>query len=154
MKKIVSMLLSVIALFTLAVPAFAATIGDSRSAVEPSSVVVTREDVSLADAIKDATFDPALAQLNPEFNSGTKAVTWNVWGTKVGGTPYGYSEHKNGSTILSTYHYTRTFLGSANDPRGDSGRIWGTYTVLATGTYCIQDVWDLFIHRVYYGTED
>ena len=93
-----------------------------------------------------------------------RSVYWKVWGEKelTSSThlykPIGYSEHRNGNTVLITYHYTRTFLGSELDPRGDSGRVWGGNeydkgTVRAQGTDCMQDVWDAFTHRVFYGTE-
>ena len=54
--------------------------------------------------------------------------------------------------IHNTKHYTRTFLGSKLDPRGDSGQVWGIGLVPAPGTYCSDDVWLSYTHKVYYGT--
>lgn len=129
--------------------------------VETSDIVAIREDIPRAEAVLDPTFNPALS--NEDYTSlQPRAVTWDVWGEKVYTTidhssakPVGYSAHMDGSTVLSTYHYTRTFLGSAGDVviSGDSGRKWGTYTVKAEGISCMEDVWRDLTHKVYYGTE-
>jgi len=128
----------------------------------PSIVVVERVDVPLCAALGDSSYDlrsSAQAKFVAE-KALTRAISWKVWGERslTPSThlykPVGYSEHRDGDTILPTYHYTRTFLGSSSDPRGDSGRVWGSYTVKATGTDCDPDVWTVYIHRVYYGTSE
>lgn len=161
MKKLVSMI-CVLAILCSFGTAFAVSTDEYQATTLPSDVVVERVDVPLSVAMTDASFSISANAQDATVKNDieTKAVTWNVWGEKTLNLsthlyyPVGYSEHKNGSTVLDTYHYTRTFLGSSLDPRGDSGRVWGTYTVQANGTDCIADVWDLYIHRVYYGTED
>jgi hypothetical protein len=144
--------------FAVPVTSYADSSTARQSNVEQSIVEVVREDIPIAQALKDASFNPALAKAYPEIKTTSKAVYWDCWGGKInldgygGGTPTGTSVHKNGSTVLNTYHYTRTFLNTQYDPRGDSSYKWGYGTVTATGTYCINDVWTCFIHRVYYGT--
>lgn len=158
MKKFVVMLLSLCVLFAVTVPAFAANV--EQAATIPSSIIAERVDVSMAEANEDETFSSTDNNISKQNVSLSKSVYWNVWGERQLNysthlyAPVGYSAHQDGDTVLHTYHYTRTFLGSANSPRGDSGRIWGYDTVRAVGTDCIEDVWIAFIHRVFYGTTD
>jgi hypothetical protein len=135
----------------------------------PSSVIAIWEDVPVLEAVQDASYCYTLSQAAQAAASGVStrsstAVTWNVWGEEDYDSyhnlykPIGHSEQKNGSTVLSTYHYTRTFygrniLGIVTDYRGDSGRVWGNYTVTAEGTWCISDIPATMTHYVYYGTE-
>lgn len=143
MKKTLCLFLSLAIIFSIEVPVFAAEI--------------TREDVSISEAANDPSFDPIMAQ-EQITQIMPRATTWVAWGDSSYSqttnlyTPIGYSHEISGTTVLDTYHYTRTFLGSSLDPRGDSGRVWGTYTVQATGTGVISDVWYDYVHRVYYGT--
>ncbi|MGB4595266.1 MAG: hypothetical protein WBI14_05115 [Anaerolineaceae bacterium] len=165
MKKILfSLLLSIVMVFSFGVTVFAAGEGDDESNdfTLPSNVIVQRVDVPLLTAIIDPSFSVA-ANAQNKASSGTlglNSVYWNVWGDKRWNPntylyiPIGYSEHKDGNTVLSTYHYTRTYLGPSWTPRGDSGRVWGSYTVMAVGTDCTQDEWDVFVHQVFYGTAD
>lgn len=77
-------------------------------------------------------------------------MIWENHSDAVGARPVGYSEHRNGDEILDTFHYTRTYLGW--DKSGDSGRVWGTGTVKAVGSFCDRGVWETSIHYVKYGT--
>lgn len=162
MKKIkLFSILSVLALslsFSLIVPAFAATYSTSDEITIPSHIVAERVDVPISAALSDPTFSLTLNnENNLPSTAATGDVRWEVWGVKGYDSsarlyyPVGYSAHMDGTNVLSTYHYTRTFLGSTWDPRGDSGRVWGYKTVRANGTNCMQEVWDFFVHKVYYG---
>ncbi len=121
-----------------------------------SEIIAIRENVSREEAMRDNNFNVAKSILSNNFIE-KRSVEWKVWGssinTSTGATPIGYSEHRNGNTVLSTYHYTRTYLGELLK-RGDSGRVWGTHTVKATGTFLAIDVWSAHTHIVKYGTED
>ena len=130
----------------------------------PSEVVSTQEDINLEEAKKDPTFSQELYLTSKNALSkeeregrGYDEPKWYTWGSKglASSThlyyPIGYSAQRIGGVVQPTYHYTRTFLGNAANPRGDSGRVWGTYTVRANGTPCIEEVWLLMVHRVYYG---
>jgi len=160
-KRIISLfsLLAVVLPVVASSSAFAIAENSDIDVSAPSKVIVQREDVSLRDALHDSTFVPSFNNVaSVEANvSDTRALKWKVWGSRkqVSYTnswiPIGYSKLLNGTTVVKFYHYTRTFLGRAFDPRGDSGRQWGFYTVQATGTACDQGVWDAYIHRVYYG---
>lgn len=158
MKRLLSMLLVLCMVFALSATALAADTEKNKTI--PSAVVAEQVNVSLAEAKGDITFSARennLSKQNKEAVT-TKAVYWNVWGERKLNysthmyAPVGYSAHQSGNTVLHTYHYTRTFLGSTWSPRGDSGRIWGYDTVKATGTDCMQEVWDVFVHKVFYGT--
>lgn len=132
-------------------------IAASEPGATPSDAICERVDVPISKALNDTNFDIAYNNVNTINYVIYSDTYWNVWGKKGpyangGYKPIGYSEHVNNGVVLSTYHYTRTFLGSASHPRGDSGRKWGTYTVKAIGTTCIEDVWTVYTHRVYYGT--
>ena len=66
--------------------------------------------------------------------------------------------HVKDGEVLLTWHYTRTYLSDLFK-YGDSGRQWGGDkkdggVVVAEGTACDLDIWDLYVHHVYYGTED
>lgn len=127
--------------------------------VRNDEAVVIREDVFHEDALGDSTYDAT------QSNSGimllsTDDVHWEVSGTYetkvqnnvMGAIPIGYSAHMDGKTVLDTYHYTRTYLGSILKS-GDSGRCWGTGKVKAVGTFCDDDVWMTTTQYVKYGTE-
>lgn len=91
---------------------------------------------------------------SPEVYHGMCGVSGLLERMEVCGyTPVGYSEHLDGTTVLETYHYTRTYLGKIAK-KGDSGRRWGKYTVKATGTFCDEDVNMQYTQIVKYGTED
>lgn len=157
MKKAVHVLLATALLLSTATTSFAK---ESSPEVSNHKVVVIREDVSREEALGDSTYD-ANHDNGDVMLFSTKSVHWDVWGSYeyaiVSGTqgayPLGYSAHKNGDTVLDTYHYTRTYLGETFK-RGDSGRKWGTGTVKAKGTFCDDDVWDTTTHIVKYGTEE
>lgn len=103
------------------------------------------------------------ADNSSEENTGStintrSSIYWSTWGEReyksnsALSRPIGYSAQYQMHSVLNTYHYTRTFLGSASNPRGDSDRCWGWGTVSAKGSYLDGDVWSVFVHRVYYGT--
>ena len=125
-----------------------------------NDIVIIREDVSHEEALHDSTYDATQKSTYPERTK-SRSVSWNVWGERVAGTnggvwgytPVGYSEHLDGTTVLETYHYTRTYLGKIAK-KGDSGRRWGKYTFKATGTFCDEDVNMQYTQIVKYGTED
>lgn len=165
MKKRVIVLMVCLMCIGMGVTAYAA---EEKCEVNQDAVII-REDVSRQEAIQDRTFSILQAdkmKLELEYNSSSdtitsRAVSWNVWGERKFGivngipgyTPYGYSEHVNGTTVLDTYHYTRTYLGEIMK-KGDSGRCWGNGTVCAKGTFCDEDVNMSYTQIVKYGTED
>ncbi len=112
MKKIVlSILFAVVLMSPFVSIVFAADGGNGpiEEYTLPSDVIVERHDVPLSVAINDETFS-AKANFLSKNISGTKAVTWNVWGERGYNPstalyyPVGFSEHLNGSTVLPTYH--------------------------------------------------
>lgn len=157
MKKAVHVLLATALLLSTATTSFAK---ESSSEVTNPKAVVIREDVSREEALGDSTYD-ANHDNGDVMLLTAQDVHWEVWGeieyavvsNTSGAYPLGYSEHKNGDTVLDTYHYTRTYLGEMFK-RGDSGRKWGTGTVKAKGTFCDDDVWITTRHIVKYGTEE
>lgn len=132
--------------------------------LESPNVQFEREDVSIATAASDAQLpvEKILDYVNENNEEPTaRSVTWycegwyedysyNSMGSRVQ-RPCGLSEHRNGNTVLSTYHYTRTYLNK-NKMYGDSGRVWGTGSVTARGTLVDSEVCDLNTHYVKYGT--
>ncbi len=153
-KRGFSMLLVCLLAFASVLPVSAQSNGN----VQPSYIEVEREDVSLREALQDPTFNRSYKNVAEEIT--TRATSWKVWGESEHRTsdntarPIGYSQHISNGKVLSTYHYTRTYLDSGiGGKKGDSGRVWGTYTVKAVGKYCSMDVWDTSIHKVKYGTE-
>lgn len=163
-KKLTTILFSILLISLINVTVYAASEdgGKGNDFSLSSNVYVQRVDVSLSEAMTDPSFSVAAYEKNIRTSEkiGVNAIYWQVWG-EARWNPYtymyrpvGYSAHMNGSTVLSTYHYTRTFLGFTWRLFGDSGRIWGSYTVMAIGGDCSQDVWDVYVHRVYYGTAD
>lgn len=159
-RKILVVLLT----FTLCIGmynvAFAETNGNGESVVLPSQIEAHRKDISYTEALNDIAFTQQTNINSAKDNLNTRSVTWEVWGEKELDTKYhmykpvGYSKHVKDGVTLSTYHYTRTFLGSENSPRGDSKRVWGTYLVKATGTPCSEEVWMVYTHKVFYGLSD
>lgn len=132
--------------------------------IEPSDAVITREDISIEEAMSNPSFSMDQLLVSEKIsksegrgiNSYDEPV-WSCWGSRGLDSsshmyyPIGYSVARIGGVAQPTYHYTRTFLGSTWSPRGDSGYCWGTYTVRADGTPCTQEVWNSFTHHVYYG---
>ena len=160
MKKIIfSILLAFVLMSPFVSIVFAADGGNGpiEEYTLPSDVIIERYDVPLSVAINDETFSAKANFLSKNIIE-VKSVTWHVWGQKDYNSstalyyPVGFSEHLNGSTVLPTYHYTRTYLGLSWSPRGDSGRVWGSFTVRANGTDCLEEVWIVFRHKVFYGT--
>lgn len=155
MKRKIGLILSIIMIFTMSITGVAA---ETEEKAYPSEIVAIREDISREEAMLDNGFDGAKSSSNIALMS-SNDVYWKTWGEHVdkimsdavGAIPIGYSAHMQGDTVLSTYHYTRTYLGIFMN--GDSGRVWGNYTVKATGTFCDDDVWLTSIHYVKYGTE-
>ena len=123
-----------------------------------SEIVAIREDVSREDALNDINFDMTVS--NDEVMLLSTDVYWDVKGeydyaiinSVPGAYPVGYSTHMSGDTVLNTYHYTRTYLGAVFKS-GDSGRVWGTGTVKARGTFCDDETWISSVHYVRDGTE-
>lgn len=165
MKKVSLILCLVMVLSLIPLSAFAEAEVPVPSETRKREVVILREDVSHEEALRDATYD-AVAFVNSRQSSSTReGAYWKVWGEEgpsvydqTGGyfksKPIGYSEHRSSSgTLLYTYHYTRTYVSYLGDMRGDSGRVWGTGTVKATGTYLMDEVWLWGTHTVKYGTE-
>ncbi len=133
---------------------------DGNSSIKSSDIQAEREDVPLEEALQDPTFS-----INNAFEEeliGARSTSWEVWGEIQYRTsdntarPIGYSQHVSNGKVLDTFHYTRTYLdgGILGGKKGDSGRIWGTGTVKAIGTYCMMDVWANRTHKVKYRTED
>lgn len=123
-----------------------------------------REDVSVSTAASDTGLseEKILDYVNENNEEAlTRSVAWycegwyedysyNSMGYSIQ-RPCGCTEHRNGTTVLSTYHYTRTYL---NDSKkyGDSGRIWGNGSVVAKGTLVDSEICALNVHYVKYGT--
>ena len=127
-------------------------------------VEVIREDVPHEIAVEDASYNSELANILSEISTyADDVVSWHVWGERdyqiLGrenmARAIGHSEQvRNNSWVTATYHYTRTFFGAnALTAVGDSGRVWGTYTVTAYGTWIYQSIADTTQLKVYYGTE-
>lgn len=60
---------------------------------------------------------------------------------------------QNGS-VLNTYHYTRTYIDYWGQTIADSDRVWGYGTVVARGPFVLRDIWDIGVHKVFYGTNN
>lgn len=123
------------------------------------AVVVEREDVSITEAMNDTTFSLPQNSANSCMPMALGTVYWKVWGDSEyhrGGegsyTPIGYSEQRTKSQVLSTYHYTRTYVTYMLSTYGDSGRKWGSGTVKATGSQVHSDIFEFGVHKVKYGT--
>ena len=125
------------------------------------TVVIQRVDVPAAIARADITFslvldDEAASKKGMAAKTGT---TWDVGGTvyydgvdKYYSKAVGWSGEYSGTTLLSTYHYTRTFFGTVTNNLGDSGRVWGTGKVWAYGSKVPTSQVTYMTQRVYYGT--
>lgn len=120
-KRKLSMLLVGLLTFISVLPVSAQSNGIIRS----SHVVVEREDVSLEEALQDPTFDRSYEDVTESIM--TRAASWKVWGESEyrrsdnTARPIGYSQHISNGKILSTYHYTRTYLDSGiGGKKGDS----------------------------------
>ena len=159
-KKMFCVLLSVTLVFSENLASHAMS---NSSESRNFDAIIIREDISHEEAMQDNTYDVMQGSLNNSGNISTLSaneVYWDVWGAYLdridggvrGAIPVGFSAHKNGDTVLDTYHYTRTYLGSLVK-RGDSGRCWGTGTVEARGSFCDYDVWANHTQYVKYGTE-
>lgn len=159
-NKISYAILIAILLVSTDVTSYAMT--DSKG-TKCSDVIVIREDIPYEEAKQDNSYDAACSNQSSTSDISTLStneVYWDVWGSYdayyedgvYGAVPLGYSAHKSGDTVLDTYHYTRTYLGSIVKS-GDSGRCWGNGTVEARGTFCDEGVWDAHRHYVKYGTE-
>ncbi len=153
MKKVISSLLVIVLVYSMPFVSLAAS--KENEFIVKSKIITVREDVTREEAVNDIGFNVDEANKSDSYLK-SRAVTWNVWGTgiegKYGATPVGYSQHLDGDTVLETYHYTRTYLGEWLK-FGDSGRVWGHYTVRAEGEYCDYDTWGAHTHVVKYGTE-
>ena len=158
MKRALYLILSVLMCLGCSVPVLAASddaitrvvVSDEAKSVEKDGVIFTREDVPSSIAACDASFrnKPQDANISTLEVQNTKSTYWDV---------KGWSEPKDGEVLL-TWHYTRTYLSDLFK-YGDSGRQWGGDkkdggVVVAEGTACDLDIWDLYVHHVYYGTED
>lgn len=161
-KRILAVSATALCCISLVTPfnAFASESVVVRERINENAVIV-REDVSLSEALSDPSFALHHQDLNVCENIQPNATTWEVWGTSLdtvqngttGAIPVGYSRHVNNGTTLSTWHYTRTYLGELFK-KGDSGRQWGYDTVRADGTFCDYGVWEAHKHIVKYGTTD
>lgn len=173
MKRISTFLFAVLMCIACTLPAFAASenvsvtsvmIADTAKRTEKNEVVFVREDVPENEAVYDTSYriNAVNAQSATKEASGT---SWDVKGWSENGgylarIPCGSSAHVRDGEILHTWHYTRTYLsGFALPIYGDSGREWGgllpdSGVVVARGTACDLDIWDITTHYVYYGTTD
>lgn len=157
MKKSVAFLCA-LSIFGAGSQALAASAPDesANAAIPSSRVAIIREDVSHQEAAQDSTYSSQNDIASQPDKS--RAVTWEVLGwselESTGTTPlyriYGSTAHVDNGKVLSTFHYTRTYLGLFM--KCDSGRVWGNYTVTAPGGTCIYDVLDANVHYVKYGT--
>lgn len=127
----------------------------------PSNIVSIREDVPLGEAMRDSTFDSEMSRTFSGDRLETRATEWITWGeservTSKTSRPIGYSEHVRDGKVLDTWHYTRTYLSNTRGRRkvGDSGREWGSGTVIAIGEPCLDELFIQMTHYVKYGTED
>ena len=132
-------------------------IPNSSNRVCSNGVVFVREDVTREEALNDATFDPSIKENQITSTQNRSDVYWDVQGWSepsgyLAQIPYGSSAQIVNGKVSSVYHYTRTFLSELLK-FGDSGREWGYKTVVAEGTACDQDIWDAYVHHVFYGTE-
>lgn len=154
MKKVITLL--TILTISMGLPVCAKEDNNSIN----DDIIIIRENVSHEEALHDSSYNTMQKNTNTETTK-SRSVSWHVWGERVAGTnggvwgytPIGYSEHLDGSEVLETFHYTRTYLG-AIAKKGDSGRCWGNYTVKATGKFCDEDVNMQYTQIVKYGTED
>lgn len=162
MRKLVLAFISSITVLACSSTAFAKEV-----TIEPSRIIAVHENVSMTDAMKDSTFNYFLNQKEQKKIQPFASAGWECWGERVNervfdsfegayrylGKPVGYSRYLSSSgSVVSKYHYTRTFINISGDYRGDSGRIWGYETVKASGTPVEDDVWTVGQHQVYYGT--
>lgn len=126
------------------------------------TVEIVREDVPHEEAVLDDSYDETMADHSAMNNSVSRSVSWHVWGEReyqnIGSysmvRAVGYSEQLSDGWVTSTYHYTRTFFGDTLNPLGDSGRVWGQYTVTARGPWVYANNVAEATQKVYYGTED
>ena len=173
MKRALYLILSVLMCLGCSVPVLATSdeaitqvvVSDEAKSVEKDGVVFTREDVPSSIAVCDASFGnkPQDRNLSTLEVQNTKSTYWDVkgWSVPAGylaAKPYGSSAHMKDGKVLLTWHYTRTYLSDLFK-YGDSERQWGGDEsdggiVVAEGSACDQDIWDLYVHHVYYGTED
>lgn len=155
LKKYMMIVSLLSGLFGTSMVAMAAGDGNVGEHINPNAEII-REDITISEAIKDSTFDIEKTEMNVGVIE-PRSTSWNVWGTSIdcptGAIPVGYSEHIKDGQVLSTWHYTRTYLGEVMK-LGDSGRVWGSGTVRAEGSLCIYDSWDSHTHIVKYGTEE
>lgn len=164
MRKIALAFISSIMVFACTATTFAKEI-----IIEPSSIIAVQENVSVAEAMKDTTFNIGLNQKEQERVQPFATGRWECWGERETervydsfegpyqylGKPIGYSRYLSASgSVVSTYHYTRTFIKLSGAYRGDSGRVWGYTTVKASGYGVEDDVWSAGQHQVYYGTTE
>lgn len=132
------------------------------AAEKSETIEIVREDVPHEEAVLDDSYDATVAARSETNNSVSRSVSWNVWGEReyqnTGSysmvRAVGHSEQVSDGWVTSTYHYTRTFFGSTLNPIGDSGRVWGQYTVTARGSWVYSNYVGEATLKVYYGTED
>lgn len=164
MKKrlLLSFLAMIIAISPVNAVAFARGY-DSTEKTPTNPLVVERVDVLHTEAVNDPTF--SLEKSRQE--SIKKSIANSAGGYwDVGGSPQyepnnfgriratGYSaNYSDNHFLLNTYHYTRTFFGSENNPYGDSGRVWEEGIVRAYGPYVASQYTTGKVHKVFYGTE-
>ena len=177
MKRALYLFLSVLMCLGCSVPVLATSddaitrvvVSDEAKSVEKDGVIFTREDVPSSIAACDASFrnKPQDANISTLEVQNTKSTYWDVKGWSepaelpegaLAEIPFGSSAHVKDGEVLLTWHYTRTYLSDLFK-YGDSGRQWGGDkkdggVVVAEGTACDLDVWDLYVHHVYYGTGD
>lgn len=125
------------------------------------NIVSIREDVPSFIARKDKTYNEYEATKYYSRNSvrpqSNENVRWDIAGERLYNNKdhlmaaHGYSAHMKGNTVLNTYHYTRTYFGISK--AGDSGRIWGSGKVYATGPWTDWTIADYNTLYVKYGTE-
>ena len=169
-RLIAIIMVATVMVSVLSIGAIAASPVSSTHVIVPESskgvvaysdgVVYIREDVPRSEAVNDPTYNAQDKKASEGLAvPPSRNVYWNIYGWKDyvssgEARPAGCSAHMDGSTVLQTYHYTRTYLDAIINFRGDSGRHWATGEVYAYGTVCSQDVWNAYIHTVKYGTED
>ena len=159
----VSALLATIMTSTTSISAYAQ--GTQIIPISESEVCSIREDIPSKIAEKDSTYNTYYKKVPKTRNfilktSKKEKVKWKTWGEREEGIknnryyckPIGYSEHRQGSKVLNTYHYTRCYFGRVAKC-GDSQRSWGYGTVKAIGTECTLDEADGTL-VVKYGTTD
>lgn len=171
MKRVGTFLLAALMCIGCTIPAFAVSdtgnvtsvlVADTVKRTEKNEVVFVREDVPKSEAVHDTSYNVNTVNAQLVVQE-TRATSWDVkgWSETAGylaEIPCGSSAHVRNGKVLLTWHYTRTFL-SDTFKYGDSGRKWGGDSsdggvVVAKGSACDQDLWDLYVHHVYYGTED